>query len=191
MTVFEEIFSGSIEGYEIVPLSVDDEERIQQFLVECSDYQMLESGQPVQPGDAHAYLFDLPPNKTMDDKFTFAIEKDTRIIALLDVLRDYKAKDNWWIGLLLISPSLRGKGLGRQIIDYIIQNLTRDGVREIQLAVLEENEAGLLFWQKMGFQQTEFVYGRRHGLKIHNLLVMSCPLGKPVRGQLLVAKPFN
>jgi len=182
MTVFQNIFIGTVRGYEVVPLTVDDEERIQQFLIECSDYQMLESGRPVQPGDAHAFLYDLPPGKTLDEKFTFAIEKDTRIIALLDVLRDYKAKDSWWIGLLLISPSMRGKGLGRKIMDYIIKNLTRDGVREIQLAVLEENEAGLLFWQKMGFQQTEIIYGRRHELKIHNLLVMSRPLEKSVRG---------
>jgi len=182
MTVFQNIFTGTIRGYGVIPLTVDDEERIQQFLVDCSDYQMMESGRPVQLGDAHAFLYDLPPGKILDDKFTFAIEKDTRIVAILDVLRDYKTKDSWWIGLLLISPSMRGKGLGRKIIDYIIKNLTRDGVKDIQLAVLEENEAGLQFWQKMGFQQTEIIYGRRHELKIHNLLVMSRPLGKPVRG---------
>jgi hypothetical protein len=43
----------------------------------------------------------------------------------------------------------------------------------------------------MGFHQTETIYGRRHELKIHNLLVMSRPLGKSVHGELLVAKPFN
>jgi len=182
MTVFQNIFTGTIRGYEVIPLTVDDEERIQQFLVDCSDYQWMESGRPVLPEDAHAFLYDLPPGKNLEDKFTFSIEKDTRIIAIFDVLRDYKAKDNWWIGLLLIAPSIRGKGLGRKIVDYIIKNLIRNGVRTVQLAVLEENEAGLLFWQKMGFRQTEIIYGRRHGLKIHNLLVMSRPLGKPVRG---------
>lgn len=174
--VFKRVFAGSINGYNVVSLTLDDEERIQQFLIECSDYQLLESGLPPQHGDARSFLFDLPPNKTLDDKYTFAIEKNSRIISILDVIRDYKAKDQWWIGLLLISPSMRGKGLGRQVINYIIENLSAFGVKEIQLAVLEENEAGFIFWQKMGFKQTKIIYGRRYGLKIHNLIVMSRPL---------------
>lgn len=176
MTLFVDVFKGSIDGYKIVPLSVEDEDRIYQFLVECDDYQLLESGRHVLPEDAHDFLFDLPPKKSLDDKFTFSVEKDSRIIALLDLIRDYKGKNTWWIGLLLISPSTRGNGLGRLIIDYIVKNLTVLGVREIQLAVLEENKDGYSFWEKMGFKQTEIVYGRRHGLKIHNLLVMSRPL---------------
>jgi GNAT superfamily N-acetyltransferase len=171
-----EVFKGSIDGYQIVPLSVEDEDRIFQFLVECDDYQQMECGRPVLPEDAHACLFDLPPNKRLDDKFTFSVENDSHIIALLDLIRDYKGKNTWWIGLLLISPAMRGKGLGSQIIDYIARNLAAIGVREIQLAVLEENKTGYSFWQKMGFKQTEVVYGRRHGLKIHNLLVMARPL---------------
>jgi GNAT superfamily N-acetyltransferase len=173
MTLFIDVFTGSIDGFQIVPLTTTDEDRIYNFLVECNDYQQMECGRPVQPSDAHACLFDLPPGKTIDDKFTFSVESGGRIIALLDILRDYKGKNNWWIGLVLISPAMRGKGIGRQILDYLVDNLKRNGVKEIQLAVLEENKSGHLFWQKMGFNQIEVVYGRRHGLKIHNLIVMS------------------
>ncbi|BCY17077.1 MAG: GNAT family N-acetyltransferase [Chloroflexi bacterium] len=173
MTLFVDVFHGAIPGYQIVPLTPVDEDRIQEFLVECEDYQFIESGRFVQPGDANAFLFDLPPGKTLDDKFTFAIEKKSQIVALLDLMRGYKDKNSWWIGLLLISPSMRGKGLGRMIVDYLVKNLSAIGVHQIQLAVLEENTAGYAFWQKMGFQQIEIIHGRRHGLKIHNLLVMT------------------
>jgi GNAT superfamily N-acetyltransferase len=173
MTLFIDVFKGSIDGYQIVPLSTSDEDRIHNFLIECEDYQQLECGRPVQPEDAHAYLFDLPPGKTLDDKFTFSIEKSGQIIALLDILRDYKGENNWWIGLLLILPAMRGLGVGRKILDFLVENMKRNGVKEIRLAVLEENKPGFQFWQKMGFKQIEVVYGRRHGLKIHNLIVMS------------------
>jgi GNAT superfamily N-acetyltransferase len=173
MTSGIEIFKGSINGYQVVPLSTKDEDRIHQFLVECDDYQQMECGRPVQPEDAHAYLFDLPPEKSLDDKFTFSVENSGRIIALVDVLRDYKGKNIWWIGLLLISPAMRGKGVGRQILDYIVNNLKENGVHEVRLAVLEENKTGYLFWQKMGFTQIEMIYRRRYGLKTHNLLVMT------------------
>ena len=173
MTLFIDVFHGTIPGFRIVPLLPVDEDRIQNFLIECEDYQYMECGRAVQPGDAHTYLFDLPPGKSLDDKFTFAIEEKSRIVAILDLMRGYKDKNSWWIGLLLISPAMRGKGLGRRIVDYLVKNLSAIGVHQIQLAVLEENSAGYVFWQKMGFQQIEVIHGRRHGLKIHNLLVLS------------------
>ncbi len=156
-----------------MPLSPVDEERIQDFLVECEDYQLMESGRSVQPGDALDFLFDLPPKKSLDDKFTFAVEQNSRIVAILDLMRDYRDSTSWWIGLLLLSPSMRGKGLGSKIVQYLVKNLSALGVHQIQLAVLEENSAGYAFWQKMGFQQIEIIHGRRHGNKIHNLLVMA------------------
>ena len=173
MTLFAEVFRGTIPGYRIVPLSPVDEERILDFLVECEDYQLMESGRSVQPGDALAYLYDLPPMKPLNDKFTFAVEQNSRIVAILDLMRGYRDCNSWWIGLLLLSPSMRGKGLGRKIVDYLVKNLSALGVHQIQLAVLEENSAGYAFWQKMGFQQIEINHGRRHGNKIHNLLVMA------------------
>lgn len=173
MTLFVDVFHGTIPGFRIVPLLPVDEDRIQDFLLECEDYQYMECGRPVQPGDAHAFLFDLPPGKSLDDKFTFAVEHNSRIVAILDLLRGYRVKNSWWIGLLLISPAMRGKGLGRRIVDYLVKNLSTIGVDQIQLGVLEENVMGLEFWQKMGFQLVEINHGRRHGLKIHNVLVMT------------------
>lgn len=190
MDKFYEVFKkGSIDGYKVTPLNSDDENRIQEFLLECEDYEILETGRGVEPGDARAMLTDLPPNKILADKYVFSVEQGGRMVAVLDIIQNYKAPGTWWIGLLLISPSMRGKGLGSLIVEYIFENLAENSVKEIQLAVLEENEAGRVFWKKMGFKHVETVYGRRHGLKVHNLLVMSRRVVRHRERQLVVAKP--
>jgi GNAT superfamily N-acetyltransferase len=174
MQRFEETFSkGTIPGCTIKPLFLEDEADIQQFLEECSDYKMIECGQPVQPEDARSFLLDLPPGKTLEDKFVFAIEKEARIIALVDVLMNYKDENIWWIGLLLIHPDMRGKGMGRQIVNFLRDNFIQQGVREIRLGVLEENIPGQIFRKRMGFNPVELVPNRQYGIKNHTVIVMS------------------
>jgi ribosomal protein S18 acetylase RimI-like enzyme len=167
MTRFEETFSkGTIPGCTIRPLFLEDKTDIQNFLGECSDYKIMECGQPVQPEDAMSFLFDIPPEKTLDDKFVFAIEKEARIVALVDVLMNYKEENVWWIGLLLIHPDMRGKGMGRQIVDFLRENFIHQGVREIRMGVLEENTPGQIFWKRMGFNPIELIPNRQYGIKI-------------------------
>jgi ribosomal protein S18 acetylase RimI-like enzyme len=174
MKRFEETFSkGTIPGCTIRPLFLEDESDILHFLEECSDYKMMECGQPVQPEDARSFLFDIPPEKNLDDKFVFAIEINARIIALVDVLMNYKGENVWWIGLLLIHPDMRDKGLGRQIVDFLRDNFIHQNVREIRLGVLEENIPGQFFWKRMGFNPVELIPNRQFGIKNHTLIVMS------------------
>ena len=116
---------------------------------------------------------DLPPSKTLDDKFIYGVYRNKKIVALLDILRDYPEKDIWWIGLMLIHPLYRGSGLGRTIYSAVEGSIHQMGVKEIRLGVLEENASGYGFWQRMGFIQIDSKPGRVFGKKIHTVQIMS------------------
>jgi GNAT superfamily N-acetyltransferase len=163
----------AISGYLIKPLTLDDESEIQAFLEECVEYKRMESGELPQPDDARLFLTDLPPGKTLEDKFCLAVEKDTRIVALIDIMKNYPVYGFWWIGLLLIHPQEQGKGLGRKISNIILSQLSREDVQEIQLGVLEENEKGYEFWQKMGFHEILRKSDRIFGQKTHTVIIMA------------------
>lgn len=127
---------------------------------------------PPQAGDGSSFLIDLPPGKTQVDKFAFILEKNDRIIGLLDIVRDYPANNIWWIGLFLIHPQFRGKGLGKQVVQMLCRSLQKYGAYEIRLGVLEENTSGYRFWQNSGFLQIETKPGRQFGNKTHTVFVM-------------------
>jgi RimJ/RimL family protein N-acetyltransferase len=42
-------------------------------------------------------------------------DSTTTLVGLIDVLRNYRIKFEWWIGLMLVVPASRNAGLGSQI----------------------------------------------------------------------------
>jgi ribosomal protein S18 acetylase RimI-like enzyme len=149
-----------------------DEQSIQHFLETCEDFALLEGGISPQPGDGARFLQDNPPGKTLEDKFAFTIEKDKRIIALLDLVRGYPEENIWWIGLFLMDPEFRGRGIGRLVVQNLCDSIQQKGAKEIRLGVLEENQPGIRFWSKAGFSVLEIKPGREFGKKIHTVIVM-------------------
>jgi len=159
-------------GYLIKTLTFDDERDIQLFLEECEEYNMMESGRLPQPEDARFFLTDIPPQKDLSDKYCLAVEKDARIVALIDLVKNYPTSGIWWIGLLLIHPDYQGIGLGTTIVNAIFSWFSKEGVQKVRLGVLEENEKGFRFWQKMGFQEIDRKFNRSFGIKTHTVIVM-------------------
>lgn len=52
---------------------------------------------------------------------------------------------------LYILPSLQGRGIGRQLIDYIINDTKNAGATQLQLNVNRYNSQAIAFYKKAGF----------------------------------------
>jgi ribosomal protein S18 acetylase RimI-like enzyme len=163
----------SIPGYTVRRLASTDETKVQNFLEVCSDYGILENGRLPEAGDAKALLSDFPPTKSPSDKTVLAIEETKNVVALLDILQHYPDQQIFWIGLLLIHPDYRKKGLGKEIVNSLQTHLKLSMYSEIRLGVLEENHDGYGFWQRMGFKQIDLKPGRIFGQKTHTVIVMN------------------
>lgn len=165
------------ERFYAFPLSAENEAAVQTFLEQCQDFQLLTHGEPVQPGEGKELLEDLPPGKQLQDKFLFGIyELEGRLVAVLDLVRDYPDRSTWWIGLLLLLPSERGSGLGRQIFEALLGWLRGEGAEKIGLGVVGENTAAQRFWERNGFQLIAERPPQRFGSKEQIVLVYSRPL---------------
>jgi GNAT superfamily N-acetyltransferase len=77
------------------------------------------------------------------------------LISLIDVLRDYRLKFEWWIGLMLVAPAFRNVGLGRQILVAFESYAFKCGTQRLLFAVLEKNTGTPRFWAKLGLSQGE------------------------------------
>jgi ribosomal protein S18 acetylase RimI-like enzyme len=94
------------------------------------------------------------------------------MVAVLDTVQDYPAQGAWWLGLLLIDPAYRDRGLGHKIYDWFEGWLIEQQVHGVCLGVLEENHAAYRFWQAMGFEEYERQPAQQFSDRVHTVITM-------------------
>jgi GNAT superfamily N-acetyltransferase len=108
--------SRALPGSKIRFLQPGDEALAQALLEACADYRRLVTGLPPGPSDGVSLLVGRPEGRGPEDKFVFGVfTEPARLIGVLDVIRDHPNPRDWFIGLMLLGPSHRSQGLGRQL----------------------------------------------------------------------------
>lgn len=135
-------------------LTEADTGALQALCEACVDYHTLVYGQPAGPDEARTQLTELPPGKTLEDKFFFGLfTPRPRLCGALDFIRDFREPGEWYLGLLMLEPGARGNGLGEAVLKAAEDWVRGQGGRRIRLAVAEQNTGGLRFWERHGFRE--------------------------------------
>lgn len=135
---------------------LDDERReeLQRFYEDCRDYFELETGEPPGPREADDLLRSVPRGKGHDDKFVIGFfDAPGHMVGVLDVIRDYPTRGNWYLGQLLFGPTSRGHHLGERVCRRLEAWVRAEGGKAIHLIVQEQNPGALRFWKRMGFEE--------------------------------------
>lgn len=155
-----------------------DTPALQNLLERCADFSLLVEGEPPTAHAAQDMLADLPPGKSLADKFLLGIFREDNLAGVLDAVRGYPQAGVWWIGLLLFDPAQRGCGAGEQALNIFTTFAGEQGAQALMLGVVEENVRGLQFWQRMGFKLVEKRPPRLFGRKEQVVRVMRKELEK-------------
>lgn len=143
----------ALDGYSLSPILTEEADELQRLFERCDEYFELQEGAPAAPDAAAHDLADLPPGKLASDKYALGLRNPAgELVGYVDLVRDYPGEGVWWLGLLLLAPELRNRGLGARIFDALADRAAREGARSIRLGVLEQNEAAARFWRRRGFQ---------------------------------------
>lgn len=162
---------GGLE-YKLSLLSGGDEAYVQSLCERCSDFSKLMEGEPPGKDAGKDILFDLPPGKELKDKYVLGIYKEEDLlIGVIEMVKNFKTLGEWTIGLFMMDPSERGKGLGRKVHEIIRNWVFEKGGRKLRIGVIEENDKGHIFWCKMGYVEVDRVK-RKYGNKEHSVIVM-------------------
>ena len=155
-----------VDAYPIVRLSPErDLAAVQALYLRCADFIELTTGAPPTGEEAREVFFNLPRNRTLDDKLVMGCRdvESGALIAVLEMIRGYPSETDYWIGLFLLDPARRRQGLGTRFLHAYQQWAHRQGAQRLQLLVVTQNNAGQAFWQSLGFQEisrTQQVHGR-------------------------------
>jgi GNAT superfamily N-acetyltransferase len=161
----------------IAKLTIDDAPALQGLLERCSEFWELVEGVPPAADTAVKELTSMAPGKTADDTFTFGVFEDDRLIAFAHVTRDCPKPSEWWIALLMLDPSQRGRGLGAEIHREIVEWVAAHGGASLWLAVQTQNERAEKFWLRQGYvDRGRQAYVAASGLK-GTVILMSLSFG--------------
>ncbi|MDO8526350.1 MAG: GNAT family N-acetyltransferase [Deltaproteobacteria bacterium] len=144
------------DGYPSKKLSKEDEPELQLLMECCEDMFLLIEGKTPPSTAAQELLSKIPEGRTLKDKYVFGFYSDQNIlISVLDLIENYKKDKMWFVGLLLIDPAFRNKGIGKEIIEFLKTALKENQAATIILSVVEQNKSALRFWQRFGFMEVE------------------------------------
>lgn len=139
----------------------------------CSDYFLLQDGEVATLADAYAIFTDVPPDKEIQDQTIWGWKENGNLYAIAAFVRDYPCNNIWYLGFMIVDPTLRGQGLGRSIYMKIEELAASKGAEEIRLTVLDTHEAGERFWRSLGFQERQRVGPHTFKMRSHRRIELS------------------
>ena len=86
-------------------------------------------------------------------EFFLKINKNNKFIGIIKGRIEFKNPNEVWFSFYMLNSEERGKGLGSDIINYIIKSFNEGyGIDSFYVAVELEDAASLKFWKKNRFE---------------------------------------
>ncbi|GEN08796.1 L-amino acid N-acyltransferase YncA [Myxococcus fulvus] len=161
---------------------IDDAEaeRLQPLLERCEDFFRLCYGRPARADEARQLPLERPPGVTPEQGHLLALVDPTGAwVGLFEGLQDFPTRGEAYLGLLLLEPGTRGRGLGAGLLAGYEDWLRASGQQVLRVGVSEPNPAALRFWTREGFQAETWVGPLTQGELSYRVLRMRKTLTAP------------
>lgn len=121
------------------PMTVDDLPAAREFWTGSSGIELAEGD---GPDDLAAYLLRNPDS-------SLVAESGGQLIGA--VLAGHDGRRGFLYHLAVASGH-RGAGVGRQLVQRCLSSLRASGIARVIVLVARDNEGGILFWEKNGYE---------------------------------------
>jgi GNAT superfamily N-acetyltransferase len=155
-----------------------DVDLFQPLLECCEDFFQRCFGRPAREDEARRMPLERPPGLGPERRHLVALrDSGRRLVGVLEGVSDFPAPGEWYLGLMLLAPEVRGKGRGEAVLRGYEDWLRREGARLLRLGVSEPNPDAHRFWTRVGFHDEPLREARVRHRRPEELLV---PGGRPV-----------
>ncbi len=171
-------FSLKRPGYSVKRLTPQDADVLQQLYEQCIEFFILTDGLAPSLTAAREEFDDVPSQKTAEDVYIFGLfDARNNLLGVISSVRYYPDHWTWWIGLMMLAPDSRGRGLGADFYKAFEHWVSAQGISQISLVAIKANEPGLQFWERMGFEVKSQTPPRQYKAKTHEVYVLSRAIG--------------
>ncbi|MFP2910809.1 GNAT family N-acetyltransferase [Pyxidicoccus sp. 3LFB2] len=154
-----------------------DVDLFQPLLERGEDFFQRCYGRPARADEAQQMLLERPPGLGPERGHLAALrDRQGALVGILEAVSDFPSPADWYLGLMLLAPEVRGHGRGEAVIRAYEDWLRGQGARLLRLGVAEPNPPALRFWTRMGFREEQWVGPLEQGLLTYRVLRMTKPL---------------
>lgn len=83
----------------------------------------------------------------------YVYEVDGRIAACYRLTRkQHRLRHIAYLGSFAVHPSFKGKAVGSQAMEALLQDLRSEGLKRLELLVVSDNHKAIAFYKKLGFE---------------------------------------
>jgi GNAT superfamily N-acetyltransferase len=146
-------------------LTEADAPAVQSLLDADPGYAVRVSGRPAQAGEASEVLTGRPPELSKDRKVALGGFVGDELVAVVDLLRGWPDPGTAHIGLLQVHVHHKGRGVGRQVHDQVVDHVRGwPEITRIRAAIVESNAPHAVpFWTAVGYAAEGEPVPYRHG----------------------------
>ncbi len=137
--------------YTVRRMLLDDTDTVFDLLIENQPYFLCCGSQPTKEL-VQSDITVGPPGIPTGQKYYLGFYRDNRLLAVMDLIDGYPEDQYAFIGFFMLRLSLQGKGEGSRLIGEIIGYLQTLGFTAVRLGIDKNNENGIRFWTKNGFE---------------------------------------
>lgn len=137
---------------EFQPLfATQDAMRLHRLFDAAADCVTLETGAPPNDDTVPEFFSDCPPDIGPDDVVHIGCFVDGVLIGVINLSFGYPDTSDSYIGLLIVDPTMCGRGMGTRAAEHAAQIARDRGAARQFIAVLDANPKGCAFWERVGF----------------------------------------
>lgn len=153
---------------------------LQALFERASDYFDIATGVPPAPDEAERAFVGGPPSKAVSDKHTVGIfDKAGTLVGVLDAIPDFPSEGTCTIGMLLLDPAVRGRGVGGAALAAFEVWMTRRGTRRFRTALVTHHAEGLAFLRREGYAEASRLEGYGRGAARSTIVFLEKTAGLP------------
>ena len=93
----------------------------------------------------------LPGSVSSGTKRVFGIDRSGALVGVAELVDGFPGPKDWYVGLLLLVPAARGRGVGTEVWLGLRDWMRGSGAEVVRLVVQKQNLPARAFWDKQGF----------------------------------------
>jgi GNAT superfamily N-acetyltransferase len=133
-------------------LGPPDLRSLQALFERATDHFELATGQPPGRDEASRAFVAGPPSKQVHDKRVIGIfTRQDALVGVIDALTDWPEPATWSMGILLVDPTHRGRGLGSAALAEYECWARACGAKRFRTAVVSHHVSGIRFLEGTGY----------------------------------------